>query len=223
MPRMVAGCAPTARKPAYASAAANASAISTSTVKGSGPARNTAKTTAASTMPVAVARETLLAELWRTALPASGFDVARRRVRSVRVGEGRGASATTSSSATASGASTNSQGRTSSVFSSPARMDASNWSSWATQSASPSRQAGAGIAAHGSSASADSRATTMGTWPVGASVQCGSSVSGSTSGTSSTRSPAISAPVIVTRESVGRAIGYSPVGSPPKDSSSDVK
>jgi len=42
----------------------------------------------------------------------------------------------------------------------------------------PSRHAGAGIADQGSSLSAASRATTIGTCPVGASVQCGSNVVG---------------------------------------------
>ena len=101
----------------------------------------------------------------------------------------------------------------------------SNWSSWATQSASPSRHAGAGIADHGSSLSAASRATTIGTWPVGASVQCGSNVVGSMIIVSSAASAAISAPVIVTRESVVLTTGISPVGSSKSvpSSSSDFK
>ena len=101
----------------------------------------------------------------------------------------------------------------------------SNWSSCATQSASPSRQAGAGIADQGSSLSAASRATTIGTCPVGASVQCGNKVVGSMIIVSSAASAAISAPVIDTRESVVLTTGISPVGSLKSvpSSSSDFK
>ncbi len=218
MPRTVAGCAPTPRKPAKASAAARLSAHSTSTATATGPTRNTPITTTASSTPVSVANETLEDGLCRTARPASGF-TAGRRVRSGRAGAGRGASSITSSTSVASSA--NSHGRASDSLRSPARNDASNWSSWATQSASPSRHAGAGIAAHGSSLVAVSRATTIGTWPVGASVQCGRSVASSYSGVSSTRSAATSAPVMVTRESVALTTGISPVGS--LVSSSDFK
>jgi len=57
---------------------------------------------------------------------------------------------------------------------------------------------------------AASRATTMGTCPVGASVQCGNKVAGSILGASETTSAAFSAPVIVTRESVVLTTGNSP-------------
>ena len=141
--------------------------------------------------------------LWRTARPASGLAArAARALGAHRLGARRLVDGPPRRRRSSSAQGELPGPRVVASRSSPARIDASNCSSWATQSASPSRHAGAGIAAHGSSLGALSRATTMGTWPVGASVQCGSSVAGSISGASSTRSAAISAPVIVTRESV---------------------
>src|SRR5487761_2059608 len=218
-PSTVAGCAPTWRNPAKASAAASATAHSTKTATGNGPARKTPTTITASMRPVRVASETDLVEDWRTARPARGLAEAGRRVRAPRAGAGRATSSATAASAGVSSVRENSQGRTSLSTFSLARNDASNWSSWATQSASPSRQAGAGMAAQGSSLVEGSRATTMGTWPVGASVQCGRRVASSSAPASSTSSAATSAPVMTTRESVELTTGSSPVGSSPGSSS----
>src|SRR5487761_2421740 len=214
-PSTVAGCAPTWRNPAKASAAASATAHSTKTATGNGPARKTPTTITASMRPVRVASETDLVEDWRTARPARGLAGAGGRERALRPGASRATSSATAASAGVSSVRENSQGRTSLSTFSLARNDESNWSSWATQSASPSRQAGAGKAAQGSSLVEVSRATTMGTWPVGASVQCGRRVASSSAPASSTSSAA----VMTTRESVELTTGSSPVGSSPGSSS----
>ena len=76
-------------------------------------------------------------------------------------------------------------------------MDGSKTSSWASQSVSSSRHVGGATA--GSSPLLRSRMA--GTWPVGASFQCGSSGCSSSTGpvTSRTASPAGSAPMMRTR------------------------
>ena len=58
---------------------------------------------------------------------------------------------------------------------------------------------------------------------MGASVQCGSRSAGSNGATTSDASAAISAPVIVTRESAGDTTGTSPVGRSSKSELSDFK
>ena len=108
---------------------------------------------------------------------------------------------------------------------SPPNIDGSNSSSWATQSASSSRQVGGMIPEPASAPSSpESRARTAGTWPVAGSVQWGSSVVGGPLGTAvppgATGSIAWDGCAWSPGGAVNRTLGFPPSNSSPSRSAS---